>query len=371
LAHAAASHRSTAATRRAQARRQAKQDAALRHVVTQNAGCLSQLAPTQARTLALRSGLGGQRPDSAVQVAHILGVSAAREQTIERGALAQLRTDAQGGCGAAPSPMSVAAMEFVAAHNGTLVASLAPAPASLVAGGGTVAAPGSSATSSQGAAAGANTSSSQGRSSSGSSGHGGALPQGPAIRAASISSGSQAGLGSEVAILVLIALVALAVPFLINTMRHRRSMAGGGGAAAARVAPERSAAPADVMAPAAAPAASQAASVWVPAAAAAESAPAAPEESSAPQEPVPADGPAAAEETPAPASASASASASPAMPAKPTATPAAPNPAAPTPTVAKRRPREPTWLREHGSQAAMVAAGIGGVVRLLLRGRRR
>jgi hypothetical protein len=59
------------------------------------------------------------------------------------------------------------------------------------------------------------------------------------------------------------------------------------------------------------------------------------------------------------------------MPAKPTATPAAPNPAAPTPTVAKRRPREPTWLREHGSQAAMVAAGIGGVVRLLLRGRRR
>jgi hypothetical protein len=50
---------------------------------------------------------------------------------------------------------------------------------------------------------------------------------------------------------------------------------------------------------------------------------------------------------------------------------AAASPGRPEPVIEKRRPREPAWLRDHRSQAAMLAAGISGAVRLLRRGRRR
>jgi hypothetical protein len=257
--------------------------------------------------------------------------------------------------------MTVAAVEFITAHNGTLVAPLSPAPASLVAGGGTVATPGGAASSSHGGGAGSG--------SNGSAAEGGALPQGPAIRSASISSGSHGSVGLDVAILVLIALVAIAVPFLVSTMRHRRTAAFAGGAGTARPVP-----PADVMASAvAAPAAADSASLWVPAATRAP-------EAAAPEEAVASEAPAAPEEAVArDESATPAAPDEPAQPAAAATPPAAPPPAAtpattpadPAPSVEKRRPREPAWLRDHRSQAAMVAAGIGGAVRLLTRGRRR
>lgn len=361
-AHAAQSHsRSTPLTRRELARRQANQDAALRHLVAQNAGCLSQLAPEQARTLALRSGLNGQNPDSAVHVARILGVSPAREQTIEQGAVNALRTDAKGGCGPAPSPMTVAAVEFIAAHNGTLAAPLAPAPASLVAGSNV--APAASSNASSSAANGR--AGSSGGTGSNSAASDGSLPQGPAIRSASITSGSHGSVGWDVAVLGLIALVALAVPFVLNTARYRRTMALAGGAAAAGTGPVAArnvpssapaAAPADVMAPAAAAPAADAASLWIPATAARETA--APDAADASASSAASEAPAAPEAT-----------ATPAVSATPGTSAAAP--VRPAPTTEKRRPRQPTWLREHGSQAAMLAAGIGGAARLLLRGRRR
>jgi hypothetical protein len=214
-----------------------------------------------------------------------------------------------------------------------------------VAGAGTVAVPGGSA---------ASTSHNARAGSSGGAKESGSLPEGPAIRAASISSGSRGGVGWDLAILILVALVALAVPFLVNTLRQRRTMAYAGGAAAAGATstgrtPERPGPGAETMAPAVAPpAAADAASLWIPAAAPA------PAESAESAE--------SAEAAPAPA----------AEPVAPeAAAAAAASPGRPEPVIEKRRPREPAWLRDHRSQAAMLAAGISGAVRLLRRGRRR
>src|SRR5437588_653957 len=66
----------------------------LRRLVTRLQGCLSVIAPEEARVLMLRTGVGVGRSYRSGEVARILGITSTRENQIERRAAAALQTAA-------------------------------------------------------------------------------------------------------------------------------------------------------------------------------------------------------------------------------------------------------------------------------------
>ncbi len=77
--------------REASERRADARERYLKQLVSRDQGCLGELSPQGERTLILRTGEGGGRAYSPAQVAHMLGVSQAREQRIEQSAVNSLR----------------------------------------------------------------------------------------------------------------------------------------------------------------------------------------------------------------------------------------------------------------------------------------
>jgi hypothetical protein len=347
----AARHAVTPAER---ARQEAKRSTQIRNVVTRLSGCLSDLSPQGAQVLSLRAGIGGPRPNSAATVARILKISPTREATIERGALTTLRTDGRAGCGAPAATFVSAGAPFAAQQGATLVA-LAATPASL----GTAA--GAASSTPQGAQSSQNATGGSGASGGGSSSS--SVPPGPAITSASVAP-AHGSLSWTIAVLAILAILAIAFPFVLNTVKHRRHLVVAAGTVTSQ-------APPMVVEPAR-PARSQSAaatdvrSMWLPAAAAAviDERPAS---DATPADATSADADAVVEPTP-----------SAAGPAEPTRveSPAGDVRAAlaatrPTTGTVRRRPREPSWLRGHASQAALIAASLGGALVTLTRRSRR
>ena len=89
--------------------RHAQVHAGKRHdprLVARLRGCLSAIAPDEARALMLRSGVGVRRSYRAGEVARMLGITSARENQIERRAAAALQTAAgERSCPAAGQPL--------------------------------------------------------------------------------------------------------------------------------------------------------------------------------------------------------------------------------------------------------------------------
>jgi hypothetical protein len=126
LARGAGATRTGGGTRSARRRAIAKRHAAaraaenrrLRSLVARLHGCLASLDPGARRLLSLRAGVGGS-PRGAAAVARILHVSPAREQLLEQLSVMQLRNQAGAPCAATTSSATTGTAEPIVALSGT------------------------------------------------------------------------------------------------------------------------------------------------------------------------------------------------------------------------------------------------------------
>ncbi|HEX8054394.1 MAG TPA: hypothetical protein VF517_15505, partial [Thermoleophilaceae bacterium] len=89
--------------------RRVRRERRLRALVTRLTGCLDFLPESEGRYLALRAGVGSERPQSRRAAARQAGIPAGRAATTERRGLRRLRRAARaGGCGAGSAGASVA-----------------------------------------------------------------------------------------------------------------------------------------------------------------------------------------------------------------------------------------------------------------------
>ncbi len=312
--HRGASQRTRRALQRSENRR-------LRDLVAHDRGCLGSLDRRSQRLLSLRAGLHGA-PRSASAVARILHVGLGREQLLERMSLLALQTTASAGCGAStvssapmPGPAQLtSAAPWTTSGSGELVSRAAgssPAtPASL---------------------AGSRSTPSRPHVRSGGSRSVSPIVVAPsATRTVERASTGQDSVGWPE--IVLFAVLAVAVSLVLAPGVRRRLLPALAGVSAADGVGPASAAVASVATP------------------------------TAPTEPAAA--------TPAPTEPAAAAPA----PAPAAAPPAQPEPDRPAvePRPAAQRQPQPSWMREHAAQGALVATVLaGGLVRILKRGRRR
>ena len=105
----AARAKQRAAARRDARERRARRERRLRELVTRLSGCLGLLPSSESRYLALRAGVGGERPLSRRAAAQRAGIPAERADTAERRGMRRLRRAARaGGCGAGSAGATVA-----------------------------------------------------------------------------------------------------------------------------------------------------------------------------------------------------------------------------------------------------------------------
>jgi len=112
------SARGRAIARHHAAARAAAENRRLRSLVARLQGCLASLDPGARRLLSLRAGVGGSARGAAA-VARILHVSPTREQLLEQLSLMQLRNQAGAPCAATTSSASTGTAEPIVALSGT------------------------------------------------------------------------------------------------------------------------------------------------------------------------------------------------------------------------------------------------------------
>ena len=337
---------SARADRPAQRRRENRR---LQRSVRNLQGCLSSVDGLDRRVLVLRTGLGGRPSSSRQSVARRLGVSQRRVARAERSGLKSLRGAARGGsCESGPSPMAVSRMPWLmplsSASTGLPLLSMA-----------SLAGDSRAEERSEGAVKGVTRSgpedvTAEGAESPGSLVSGDEAEREPKRVAAS--TGDSADL--LLPVLLTLALLALLAGFV--TLRNRRSTVVAGGPSV----PERPpAVPATELRAATLPETVAAAGTVAPAEYEEEEGGAAEDEPGPEPEPRPAPEPRVEAQAPEPAIA-------------PPPAPASPPPSAPPPAPASARPATASTTSRNARIAASAAAlAAGGLIRALLRVRRR